>query len=298
MFGGRKIRSSEFRAKLMRMKILNRHANTHIRTNSLWKLRKSSAEQFKCKEISFKFKPMNTPSPRCHPTGWAYNGYFWAFGGCTIRPFRYLNDHGDYINDCSNQLFRFNPWAEKWSNPKCYGSVPSPRSMHATSIIEDKVWLIGGCDKSGAVFGELFELDMDFLIWTQIQANQPKPQGRYFCTLTAISETKLVLHGGTNVMSAFGSTWMLDLPSLTWRMLQSKQSHPRQAHTGSLGIYGDIIIIGGYRRNHTISYYSNTFNVMLEPKGLQQLAMKIIYKHKDVLRWQCLPQMLIDLIGI
>ena len=226
MFGGRKIRSSEFRAKLIRMKILTRRPNRHIRTNSLWKLRKSPAEQFECKQLSFKFKPKKAPSPRFHLTGWAYNGYFWAFGGRAIRPFRYLNDHGDFINGCSNQLFRFNPRAEKWSNPKCHGAIPSPCSKHATTINEDKVWLIGGYDESGAVFDELFELDMDLLIWTQIQANHTKPKCRYFCTLTAISDTKLVLHGGRNTQLTFSSTWILDLPSLTWTMLRSKYDHP------------------------------------------------------------------------
>ena len=60
---------------------------------------------------------------------------------------------------------------------------------------------------------------------------------------------------------------------------------------------GDIIIIGGYRKIEA-TCYATTFHVMQEPKGLQQLAMKIIYKHRDVLRWQCLPQKLTALLGI
>ena len=60
-----------------------------------------------------------------------------------------------------------------------------------------------------------------------------------------------------------------------------------------------VTIIGGITANEaTNQSYTSTLHVMLEPKSLQQLAMKTIYSHQTVLPWKHLPKMLIASLGL
>ena len=293
MFGGRRIFCSKVITKL-------RRTGTDIPIESLWKLTKTSKQRFICREIDFTFTRKKIPSPRCNHAGWEYSGRLWTFGGFALTPVCHeWNDHGDFVNFCTNQLLCFNPQSKQWTNPKCYGSVPAPREKHATTSFGDKVWLFGGKNR-GVVFDELFELDMFTLMWTQIQVDWTKPKGRYSCTLSALSNGRIILHGGCNSQYVFCMSWVLDLPSLKWKQLRFIIDHPREAHTASVGINSRTIIIGGLKGRHDTdnNTYSTLFYAMLEPKSLQQLAMKIIYKHCDVLPWQSLPKRLIDVLGI
>ena len=126
------------------------------------------------------------------------------------------------------------------------------------------------------------------LLGQRIQTDQPRPQARRLCSLTAITDNQLVLHGGMKSADVvLNDTWIMDLSSKTWRKHESDQDHPRFGHTGSVGINKSIIIIGGCettaRTSASAHLYSTTFHVRFEPKSLQQLAMQTVYEHQDVL---------------
>ena len=201
-------------------------------SNTLWRLTTTSAGLF-FNEVQFSNK-VKTPAPRAGHSGWEYADKLWTFGGSVdSREYsHYLNDYGEFEDNppysMNNQLLCFNPSSCKWSNLKCLGDVPSPRAMHATTTIGDKAWLYGGFSLA-TTFDELFELNLCSLAWTQLQTGQPRPQGSYSSTLTAITETQLVLHGGMVDRSSVSvkDTWILDLPSKSWRLYTSDDENAR-----------------------------------------------------------------------
>ena len=270
-------------------------------TNALWTLNRTR-EYFtwtfiepKCKEES--------PSPRMGHTGWEYAGQLWVFGGLGHSQGGYLNDHGNFVgmssNVANNQLLSYDPTAQKWTNPQSYGNVPSPRLGHASTIINNKVWVFGGCKSTQVMIDDtIFELAMHSLTWTQLQTGQLCPQVRASCTLTALAGEKLVLHGGFGDPDRFSDTWIMDLSSHSWKLYTSQKDHDRWYHTGSLGPNNDVIILCGFKKQSDDEVYSNTFHVMLEPRCLQQLALKLICKHQDQLPWKLLPAKLISKLGI
>ena len=147
-------------------------------SNTLWKLSKTkegcftwSTNKPQCKEKS--------PSPRTGHTGWEYAEKLWIFAGCGDSPEGYLNDNGDIEGSSrfaeNNQLLCFNPNDENWTNPQCFGSIPTPRSSHACAIINDKVWIFGGQTQWLDTLGNMFELRMSSLTWSQIQPSQLHP---------------------------------------------------------------------------------------------------------------------------
>ena len=282
-----------------------RHTKGQRLRNELWTLSKVKGE---CFTWSFKETPCKeeSPSPRGGHTGWEYAGKLWTFGGWGDSPKGYLNEHGSFLAHSSftknNELLCYDPTTHKWTNLQCFGTVPSPRFNHASTIIKEKVWLFGGDDQAQIQeMDDFFELTMHSLTWSKIQTGRPYPLARSSCTLTVLTDNRLVLHGGFGDEQKFYDTWIMDLTSHTWtkRQYASERDHARWGHTGSPGLSSNAIIFGGLKRFYdTYEVYNNAFHVMLEPKCLQQLAMQIIYKNQDTVPWKFLPAKLISRLGI
>ena len=266
-------------------------------TNALWKLTRTPNQCFKWREVMARNKK-KIPSPReCH-SGWEYNGQLWTSGGYGLTLEGYLNDHGDFsgtIHGKNNQLLCYDPWSQDWRNLKPSGTVPEPHSEHTSTIIGDKVSMYGGFSTKP---NRIYQLSMVSLTWTEILSGQPKPRYREMCSLIAVTEDQIVLHGGSTSKKRFNDTWILDLPSLSWTRYEASQAKPRSGHTGNVGIGSSIIIIGGIMDSQKkdgsfdSEIYNDAFSVKLEPKTLQQLAIQKIHHHKDVLPWKRLPNLL------
>ena len=144
--------------------------------------------------------------------------------------------------------------------------------------------------------------------WTTIQIGDQLPRFSIFSTLSAISDNQLLLHGGQSLEDVILSdTWILDLPSQTWREYSAYNKQPRQCHTCTTGINrGNCLIVGGTCSNFPFrdhkreppKGYRTISHIMLEPLSLQQLASKVIYKHKSNIRWKNLPPKLIFLLEL
>ena len=249
--------------------------------NALWMLSTSIGNIYWKRIIS-----ECTPSYRCDHSGWEHEGKMWIFGG-----------YYGIMSYC-NELLCFNPSTNEWTTPKCSGSVPTPLGQHATTQVKDKVWLFGGMNP--AFLDDLFELDMSSLTWTEIPTTQPRPNGRLYFSLNAITESKLLLHGSMvgvfdtqsleEQPSEEGSSWIMDLPSQSWKKCFSFEGSSH-SHTGTTGLNKCVIMIGGQNS------YNSTFSLRLEPKLLQQLAAQTIDKHKDLVQWKYLPNKLIAILG-
>ena len=155
---------------------------------------------------------------------------------------------------------------------------------------------------------------MCLFTWTQIQTGQINPEGRVSCSLSAISDGKLVLHGGVvhlqggrvivlhngipSDMSLCRDTWIFDIQSQTWKKHASAVNY-HVGHTGTATMNSTVIIVGGTDDlGNSDDSCTVTFHIRLEPKSLQQLAVKTIYNHRTELCWECLPKKLITLLGI
>ena len=203
--------------------------------NPLWNLSKTKEG---CFTWSFN-KPhckKKSPSPRTGHTGWEYAGKLWIFAGHGVSPADYLNDHGDIEGSLfkrNNQLLCFDSNIEMWTNPQCFGSIPTPRSDHASAIIHDKVWIFGGIRNDYDILGDMFELRMSSFTWSQIQTAKAQPSARADCTLTDAADDKLVLHGG--LPQAFtqipqSDTWIMDLTFIFLEAVHiKKKSSPEVA---------------------------------------------------------------------
>ena len=286
VFGGKNIRSYE-------------------ETNDLWKLSKNPEGCFLWAKISTHCHS-EKPSPRIGHTGWDFKDNLYIFGGYGPSLRGYLNEHGNFELDFgigtitlghNNQLLCFNTSNETWKNLKCSGSIPEPRTAHASTRLAEKVWLFGG-KTVYTYFSSLFEFDMKTLVWTKIQNTNIS---RAHCTFSVITGGQLLLHGGVNEnRNVLADAYVLDLPSQTWREHANKAR--RCGHTCTTGITGgSCVIIGGSSSPYKLegcNGYTTISHINLEPISLQQQACRVIYKHHDKLPWKDLPQKLISLLEL
>ena len=234
------------------------------------------------------------------------------FGGFGALYFHHLNEYGGFTPmsayknriGTNNQLLFYEPSTEIWENVCTTGDVPSPRFEALTAIIEDKVWLYGGKEHYRDLThrDDVYELNMKHLVWSQIETNMPGPGTRLGSSFTPVTANHIVFHNGKLENK---TTWILDVESHTWQQYPISDSHCRNYHTGIIGLKSDVIILGGDDEDFvdivsvgcedksTCEGMSTPFfHVMLEPKTLQQLAMKILYKNRTQLPWKSLPSTL------
>ena len=260
-------------------------------TNAVWRLTRTPERCFEWRKSMAKGEE-NTPSPRHSHSGWEYEGQLWTFGGYGLPLAGYLHDHGDFNEDVeiedfgeNNQLLCYDPLSEDWRNLNPSGTIPEPRLGHGSTVIGDNVWMYGGHSTNPyGIHHELYQLNMANLTWTEIQDGQLKPPLRTFCSMTAVTKNQIVLHGGESASyESLNDTWILDLPSLSWKAYKAGTSMLQSRHTGNACLSSGVIMIGGKRCKESYSawntmVFSADFFVRLEPKTLQQLAIQKIYR--------------------
>ena len=271
-------------------------------TNALWKLTITPTGLFIWSHISAKSQE-KTPSPRENHSGWEYAGKLWTFGGNGKWgiPNGYLHQQGDFdITGANNQLLCFDPSGEEWTSLRSSGTIPMHRYSHATATTSNKVWLYGGLNIPYGELDDLYQLNLPTLIWTKIQTDM-KPLGRSKCSLTAVTDNQLLLYGGYNNSSpSLSDSWMFNTSNMAWRQHLTgwvKYHAFHRNHTGTKGVNNSIIIIGGLVHTTDKRIRRQNYKIISikkpQAQSLQQLAMKIIFKHRDQLPWKTLPKVLI-----
>ena len=291
MFGGRELFRERAQRRLSRL------------TNALWKLSWTPQHRFLWSHIKYENK-LKPPTPRADHSGWEYANKLWIFFGRGVpSDDYYLHDHGEFTRHCvNNQLLCFDPSCMEWQNLQCFGDLPGPIEGHATAILGGKVWMFGGYETDRSDDVCLRHLDMNSLIWMNIQTTEPKPSMRIYGSLTVIGNTQLVLHGKYEdyIGKDMSDTWIFDLSSVSWRKFTGtvEENPVRSCNTCTPGINNSAIIIGGWYYGLRARDPLMNVHVMLEPKSLQQIAMKTVYKNKTTLSCEVLPRKLRSLLRV
>ena len=246
-------------------------------SSEVWKLTKAENRSLQWKKVGTR-PVQKTPSPRFKHTAWNYADKLWVFGGFGNHTPEHIGEHGDFMQNqhtlkitkynvvcylyTYNQLLCFDPTNEVWTNPECCGMIPSCRGEHSTTIIGDQVWLYGGkLTAATAPFDDLYKLNMLTLTWTHIQTDQNRPQVFRNYTLNAITESHIVLQG--HHASGSNDTWILDMPTLSWKKHSSDESQLYSCQNACLGINSNIVMVGGINNSTCIPPPYTAFHVML-----------------------------------
>ncbi|VDK54456.1 unnamed protein product [Anisakis simplex] len=225
------------------------------------------------------------------------------FGGFT-RP-------GDFHADgntglCwNNQLLVYDRCSDvRWSSAKTSGSIPSPRAASASVYMEDKrsVLLFGGRHDEIRLC-DLYILDMNTLIWSNVEIIGSLPVGRSWCTLSVIDHENTLLFGGYSTDgNALSDCWSFHFNAAEtidnsksnndnnnqligqWVTFgYFKKPAPRLWHTAAV-IDGLLFVCGGSNGPlSTAANCSNIFRMQITPPSLLKLCLcRLSHRLHDV----------------
>ena len=59
-----------------------------------------------------------------------------------------------------NDTWSFDVSTQKWTELRCTGCIPSPRYSHTASLVDDVMYVFGGCGVDGLVLDDLIALKL------------------------------------------------------------------------------------------------------------------------------------------
>ena len=144
----------------------------------------------------------------------------------------------------------FDAATREWREQATSGPAPSSRGLHVAAAVDAGVVVFGGADKSGAMCGDAFVLDVATWTWRALGATGPA--GRAGAAAAPLDATSVVVAGGAargddGGLDPLGDVWVLDVAADAWRRADaSGDFKPRNALV-LCPSGGGFLVHGGWR---------------------------------------------------
>eukprot|EP00761_Pharyngomonas_kirbyi_P004653 gb/GECH01004658.1/.p1 GENE.gb/GECH01004658.1/~~gb/GECH01004658.1/.p1 ORF type:complete len:948 (+),score=193.41 gb/GECH01004658.1/:1-2844(+) len=142
-----------------------------------------------------------------------------------------------------SDLLQFNFTRGEWTRLQTYGTPPSPRAGHTTTVVKKKLYIFGGRFQ-GQLLGDLHEFDTRSMSWIRVRADGTIPSARAGHSMCHASGY-LVLWGGSDWKEFFSDIYFYDLVTKTWYRPEIKGETPPGRFWNSYVIYGTTLYIFG-----------------------------------------------------
>jgi hypothetical protein len=141
-----------------------------------------------------------------------------------------------------------------WIDLAPVGVPPAERTDHAAAYdpVRDRMVVFGGAALNGALFQDVWSLQMTGLVWTKLapSGQLPPPRDGHLMLYDPVRDRMIVLGGMDAVNDFHDDVWALNLaPSPSWAKINPAGPDP-PARAWTAGVYdpvGDrIVLFGGY----------------------------------------------------
>lgn len=190
------------------------------------------------------------PSERSTPAVAAVGGSIYLFGGV-------MDDFRTNINTFYDDLYRFDPATDTWTELAPTGPVPPARAFAAAASHEasGRMFVHGGATYgpffAGFVaFDDLWAYDVATGTWTEMPAGATRPAGRSRPNMWTVGDQLYVFGGVTATFETLNDLWVYDLTTETWtEVIPNGQagSPPsrHEAQAGTIPVDGRLTVYGG-----------------------------------------------------
>lgn len=94
-----------------------------------------------------------------------------------------------------NDVWVYDPKANKWTQQDCIGYIPAPREGHSAALVNDVMYVFGGRTEHGDDLGDLAAFRISLRRWYTFQNMGPSPSPRSGHSMTAFGKQIVVLAG-------------------------------------------------------------------------------------------------------
>ncbi|XP_071078574.1 uncharacterized protein [Haliotis cracherodii] len=205
---------------------------------------------------------------RSYHSATLYRHELWIFGGVYPRP-------DPNPDGCSNEIHIFSPVMENWYCPIVTGDKPAPRSGHSATLIKDQLVVFGGWD-APICFNDLYILDMGTVDWSKPEVKGMPPKARSWHASCALSNNRILIHGGYDGNNALDDTHIFNLVERSWSCIRVDGAPTARA--GHLSIClpyshenqeeDEVIIFGGGDNDGT--FFNDLFSLCIPFKPVME----------------------------
>ena len=136
-----------------------------------------------------------------------------------------------------NDVWCYDPITNLWTCLDCIGYIPAPREGHASTIVDDVMYIFGGRTEEGTDLGDLAAFRISSRRWYTFQNMGPSPSPRSGHSMTAYGKQIVVLGGepsiATREATDLATVYILDTAKIRYPNDQPTQPAPADRITGA-----------------------------------------------------------------
>ena len=126
--------------------------------------------------------------------------------------------------------------------------TPPPRSSHTCNIIDNNLYIYGGCGHGGVPLQDIWTYSFNNGTWEELQPRGEIPLARASHSSVVYDNRYIIIYGGWNFEKFFSDIWAYDIVDNHWTQIiasnSSKSSEIRVKHKAVI-LDNQMIIVGG-----------------------------------------------------
>ncbi|XP_022536602.2 uncharacterized protein zmp:0000001301 isoform X2 [Astyanax mexicanus] len=180
----------------------------------------------------------------------------------------------------TDDLMMFNTVSMIWTPIKTTGTSPSARYNHMCAVVNEQIFVFGGCGEDGSYHKDIHILNTETLVW---QKNEVKGDSPISCTgqtFTAHHDKDIYLFGGTvtgpdGTVSATNEIHKLSIAKMKWKVPLYVGIPPtgRFSHAAFI-LHSHIYIFGG--KNEEQEFGDLKIMKLINPSERQPVMKEIL----------------------
>ncbi|XP_062870823.1 rab9 effector protein with kelch motifs [Trichomycterus rosablanca] len=210
-------------------------------------------------------------------------------GGVTLRTLRHssavLGDNiyvfGGILHETpTDDLMMFNTVSMIWTPIKTSGIPPSARYNHTCAVVNEQIFLFGGCGLEGSYYKDIHTLNTETLTWEKSEVKGESPLSCAGQTFTAHHDKDIYLFGGV-VQSLEGTIlstneiYKLSIAKIKWKVPLYVGIPPARRHGHSVFIiHSHLYVFGG--KNEEQDFNDLKIMKLINPSERQPVMKEIL----------------------
>lgn len=229
------------------------------------------------------------PSPRMSHSCVLHDDHLVLYGGSQGGG---MVPEGYYVANTFSDVWEFDLVARTWTQLPQYGLMPPSREHHSAVMVQGRMWVYGGVDKSDFW---VFDL-IGGKGWAEIQSDGNNPKQRFgHASVPSPDGEGLYLLGGQSRFPVvrYNDVWYYNIIDDTWRELAVSGMGPgRRSGFGAVLLPGQQLLVHGGTRDHRCFDDTHILDLarrrweLLEPLSVKPIPR---YKHSMVVVNKCCP---------
>ncbi|KAJ8287021.1 hypothetical protein GJAV_G00046090 [Gymnothorax javanicus] len=179
-----------------------------------------------------------------------------------------------------DDLLMFNTVSMTWTPIKTTGVLPSPRFNHNFAVVNEQIYMVGGCTADDFFFKDVHVLNTGSLVWQKCEVKGEFPPVCEGQTLTAHHDKDIYLFGGKSIsengtVTSTNEIHKLSIAKMKWKVPLYVGIPPanRYGHTAVI-IHSHLYVFGG--KNEMTEFNDIKIMRLINPSERQPVMKEIL----------------------